>query len=213
MRNLGRTTLLASSSREISSGTLCSPPSLGSGSTRKTPHRGVLLAQDDTRIGAESVFSAFYPLRRLRRHLSQRASKKKTPRCGVFSKRSPRHKELKERATPRRATTMWQDREASVAAAFATHDSGVNDVAKTEQKRSRRGSLPRRGKGDRLRWMRRPARKSEEVEKSLFAFFPPSLPLRSLYITPHPSRFARHLPPPGKATVILPQLLTVAKVE
>ena len=45
---------------------------------------------------------------------SRRASKEKTPRCGVFSKRSPRHKELKERATPRRATTMWQDREATV---------------------------------------------------------------------------------------------------
>ena len=49
MRNLGRTTLLTSSSREISSGTTYPPPSLRSGSTRKTPHRGVLLAQDDTR--------------------------------------------------------------------------------------------------------------------------------------------------------------------
>ena len=49
MRNLGRTTLLASSSREISSGTMCPPPSLRSGSTHKTPHCGVLLAQDDTR--------------------------------------------------------------------------------------------------------------------------------------------------------------------
>ena len=85
MRNLGTDYLVASSSREISSGEqrenatvwrfleaksstqgaegrgyaptrgdyaagqgTCPPPSLGSGSTHKTPHRGVLLAQNDT---------------------------------------------------------------------------------------------------------------------------------------------------------------------
>ena len=113
MRNLGRTTLLALFSREISSGEqrenatvwrfleaksspqgvegegyaptrndyvagqgTCPPPSLGSGSTHKTPHSGVLIAQDDTRV-----------------------SKEKTPRCGVFSKRSPRHKEFPKQST------------------------------------------------------------------------------------------------------------------
>ena len=41
--------MVALFSREISSGTMCPPPSLRSGSTHKTPHRGVLFAQDDTR--------------------------------------------------------------------------------------------------------------------------------------------------------------------
>ena len=70
----------------------------------------------------------------------------------------------------------------------------------SEEPRSGLRSLPQRGKGDRLRWMRRPARKYEEGKKSLFAFFPPPPPLRPLCNTPHPSRFARHLPPLGKAT-------------
>ena len=37
-------------------------------------------------------------------------SKEKMPRCGVFSKRSPRHREPKDGAMPLRAATMWQDR-------------------------------------------------------------------------------------------------------
>ena len=61
MRTLGRTTLLAPSSREISSGTTYPPPSLGSGSTHKTPHRGVLLAQDDTRDRCEEGILCFLP--------------------------------------------------------------------------------------------------------------------------------------------------------
>ena len=129
--------------REISSCPTYPPPSLGSGSTRKTPHCGVLLAQDDTRGWRGVGVLCLLPSPSATPPPLPKGEQRENATVWRFleAKSSPQGVEGEGYAPTRNDYVAGQRGYGAVA--FTTHDSGVKGVAKTEQKRSRQGSHPR----------------------------------------------------------------------